>query len=133
MTPLSSALVIAALIQMAIAAANLMVARRLEYGRNLARLTPIVSQIFIVHAAYVAGVVFWFGLLCLLFATRMTAGDPLARFLAGGLATFWGVRLVLQLAVYDKRVRRRHRLEDLAFILACVYLTLILSAAAVRP
>jgi len=123
MTPLIVAIRVAGGVQLAIAAANLEVARKLDYRTNLARLTPMVSQIFFVHAVYIVLVILWFGALCLLFATRLTSGDPLARFLTGGLAAFWGLRAIIQLTVYDRQVRKEHRLQDVAFLAACTLLT----------
>jgi hypothetical protein len=122
MTLLIFAMRFAALIQLVIAAANLTVARRLEYKANLRHATPIVRQIFAVHAAYIVAVILWFALLSFLFAPQLASGDPLMRFIDFGLGAFWGMRAILQLAIYDKGVRRRYRGEDVAFLLACVTL-----------
>ena len=132
MTPLIVAIWVAGGVQLAIAAANLEVARKLDYRSNLARLTPMVSQIFLVHAVYIVLVILWFGALCLLFAARLVSGDPLARFLTGGLAAFWGLRAIIQLTVYDRQVRKDHRLQDVAFLAACTLLTGILLTAALH-
>jgi hypothetical protein len=132
MTPLIVAVWVAGGVQLAIAAANLEVARKLDYRSNLARLTPMVSQIFLVHAVYIVLVILWFGALCLLFAARLASGDPLARFLTGGLAAFWGLRAIIQLTVYDRQVRKDHRLQDVAFLAACTLLTGIFLTAALH-
>ena len=132
MTPLIVAIWVAGGVQLAIAAANLEVARKLDYRSNLARLTPMVSQIFLVHAVYIVLVILWFGALCLLFAARLVSGDPLARFLTGGLAAFWGLRAIIQLTVYDRQVRKDHRLQDVAFLAACTLLTGIFLTAALH-
>ena len=89
MTPMIAAIWIAGGVQLAIAAANLVVARKLDFRGNLARLTPIVGQIFLVHAVYIVLVIVWFSALCLIFTAQLASGDPLARFLTGGLAAFW--------------------------------------------
>jgi hypothetical protein len=132
MTPLIVAIWVAGGAQLVIAAANLEVARKLDYRANLAKLTPMVGQIFLVHAAYIVLVILWFGALCLLFAARLASGDPLARFLTGGLATFWGLRAIIQLTVYDREVRKDHRLQDVAFLAACAVLTGIFLTAALH-
>ena len=132
MTPLIVAIWVAGGVQLAIAAANLEVARKLDYRSNLARLTPMVSQIFLVHAVYIVLVILWFGALCLLFAARLASGDPLGRFLTGGLAAFWGLRAIMQLTVYDRQVRKDHRLQDVAFLAACTLLTGIFLTAALH-
>src|SRR5205823_264999 len=113
-------------------AANLIVAKKLDYRANLARLTPIVGQVFLVHAAYIVLVIVLFGALCLIFSRRLATGDPLARFLGGGLAAFWGLRAIVQLTLYDKQVRKENRVQDVAFLSACALLTGIFLAAAVR-
>ncbi|TMD83522.1 MAG: hypothetical protein E6I78_12495 [Chloroflexi bacterium] len=107
-------------------------ARKLDYRSNLARVMPMVSQIFLVHAVYIVLVILWFGALCLLFAARLVSGDPLARFLTGGLAAFWGLRAIIQLTVYDRQVRKDHRLQDVAFLAACTLLTGIFLTAALH-
>jgi hypothetical protein len=132
MTPLIVAIWFAGGVQLVIAAANLEVARKLDYRANLAKLTPMVGQIFLVHAVYIVLVILWFGTLCLLFAARLASGDPLARFLTGGLATFWGLRAIIQLTVYDRQVRKDRRLQDVAFLAACALLTGIFLTAALH-
>jgi len=132
MTPLVAAIWIAGGAQLVIAAANLEVARKLDYRANLSRLTPMVGQIFAVHAVYIVLVILWFSALCLFFAARLASGDPLARFLTGGLAGFWGLRAIIQLIFYDKKVRKEHRLQDVAFLAACALLTGIFLAAALH-
>ena len=132
MTPMIVAIWIAGGIQLAIAAANLEVARKLDYRGNLAKLTPMVGQVFLVHAVYIVLVILWFSALCLIFAARLASGDPLARFLTGGLAAFWGLRAVIQLIFYDKKVRKDHRLQDVAFLAACALLTGIFLVAALH-
>jgi len=132
MNALTLAIWMAAAIQLIIAAANLVVARRLDYRTNVARLTPIVGQVFVVHAVYIVLIIVWLGLLCLLFAPQLAGGSPMARFIASGLAGFWGLRAVIHLTIYDKEVRRHYRAEDVAFLLACVALTAIFLAAALQ-
>ena len=132
MTRMIAAIWAAGGIQLVIAAANLEVARQLDYRANLSRLTPMVGQVFLVHAVYIVLLILWFSALCLLFAARLASGDPLARFLTGGLAAFWGLRAIIQMIFYDKKVRKDHRLQDVAFLAACALLTGIFLAAALH-
>jgi hypothetical protein len=132
MTVLGAAISAAGVVQLMIAAANVKVAQTLDYRANLERLTPLVGQIFLVHALYIGLVILWFGALCLVFGSRLASGDPLARFLTGGLAAFWGLRAVIQVSLYDKKVGKQHRPEDVAFLAACALLTGIFLTAAVH-
>jgi hypothetical protein len=127
-----AAIWVAAGVQLVIAAANLVVARKLDFRANLARLTPIASQIFLVHAVYIVLVIVWFSALCLIFAAQLASGGPLARFLTAGLAAFWGLRAIIQLTIYDKKVRKDNRPQDVAFLAACALLTGIFLVAALH-
>ena len=111
MTPLIVAIWVAGAVQLAIAAANLEVARKLDYRANLARLTPIVAQVFLAHAVYIVLVMIWFSSICLVFARELASGDPLARFLTGGLAAFWGL-LLGSLRVKYQRVEYCRESDD---------------------
>lgn len=120
---------IAGALQIGIAAANVGLARTLRLDDEFARLSPIVRDIARAHHAYIVGLLAAFGALSIAFAPDLASGSPLGASLSGGLAVFWGARLVLQLFRYDPVVRRRHRLADVLFTLATAYLTAVFSAA----
>ncbi len=132
MNLLTTAIWAAAAIQMVIAGANVVVARRLDYAGNLGRLSPIVREVFTVHAIYIVLVIVWSSVLCIVLASQLASGDSLGRFLCGGLAAFWGLRGSIQLAVYDRKVRRAYPAEDVAFLLACASLTAIFLVGALH-
>jgi len=119
----------AGVVQLCIAAANFFAPRKFGYRENLARVSPLVRHVFVVHSVYIVLVVVMFAALCGLFAPDLAGASPLGRFLSGCLALFWGLRLVIQLAVYDRAVRRQNRAVDLLFIAAFVYLTGVFGAA----
>jgi hypothetical protein len=75
------------------------VARQLRLREEFARLSVLPRHIVLTHPGYIAGLITAFGALCLGFAPDL---DPLALSLDGLLALFWGVRLALQLFVYDR-------------------------------
>ncbi len=100
------------------AATNIPFRRRMPFGRDLASVTPIIRQICTVHHVYIGGVIAAQGTLCLLFARDLAAGGPLASFLNGAMAVFWGARLGVQLFYLDRATRRAHPGWDAAFMLA---------------
>ena len=51
-------------------------------------------------------------------------------FLSGFLAIFWGARVLIQLTVYDRDVRRSRPVADLAFLATFVYLSGLFAVAA---
>lgn len=116
-------------LQLAIAAANLPLARILRFREEHARLSPLVRQIHEVHHAYTAGVLVLFAAVSLTFPSEI-AGSALGRFLAGAIAIFWGARAVVQRTFYDRATLRRHRAADWGFTLVFVFLAAVYAAAA---
>jgi hypothetical protein len=120
----------AGLVQIAIAAANFLLPKKLRYRQNLEKVEPFIRQVFIVHSAYIVGVLLLFAAVTLGFAPELSSGRGLGRFLAACMAMFWVCRVPLQLLYYDRALRRAHRLGDLAFIAAALFLVAAYGAAA---
>jgi amino acid permease len=120
-TPRVAALWLAALVQIAIASANFVLPRKLEYRKNLARVSPIIRQVFLVHSGYIVAILIFFAALTFGFASDLSSGRGLGRFLAAFIALFWSCRIPLQLFYYDPTVRRANRLGDVAITVALVF------------
>jgi hypothetical protein len=114
-------LAVAGILQLVIAAANLVLPRILQYRENLAPVSPMIRQIFLVHSGYIVLVLVGFGIVSIVFASELAGGSGLGRFVSGFLAVFWLLRVPVQLR-YDPVIRRRYRLVDVAFLLAVLYL-----------
>jgi len=123
---------IAAVLQLAIAAANVPLARGLRLGRELAALPPIARQIYRVQHAYIVGILVAFAALTFFFAGDLAGGRPVGTFLSGVLACFWAARVPVQLFYYDAELRRKHRAADAAFTATFAYLAVVFAAAALR-
>jgi hypothetical protein len=121
-TPVIGALWIAALVQLAIALANVALPKKLQYRENLARVAPIIRQVFVVHSGYIVGVVMLFAALTLGFAPELAGGRGLGRFLAASLSLFWFCRIPLQLFYYDPDLRRANRAGDVAMTVALIFI-----------
>ena len=132
MLPLLAWIQIAGAVQLAIGLANLPLASRLQYRKNLAGASEIVRQVFYVHAAYIVLVVLGFAALSLLFPEELVSGRPLGRFLSAFLAIFWLLRVPIQLFYYPVEIRRQNRLADVIFTVAFVFLALVFGLAATR-
>jgi hypothetical protein len=115
-------------LQLITAAANFFLPAKLKYRENLAKVSPIIRQIFTVHATYIVLVLIGFGLICLLFPADLCGASPLGKFLCEFLAVFWGLRVVLQILYYDRAVKREHPLG--AFFFGAVFLYLAVAFAA---
>jgi hypothetical protein len=121
---------IAGVVLVVLIAANLALPRKIGCRENLARVSPLIRQVFIVHWIYIVLVLAIFALLCLFFAQDLAGASRLGRFLSGAMAIFWLLRIPLQLFFYDPEVRRQHRLGDVAYILAITYLAVVFTVAA---
>jgi O-antigen/teichoic acid export membrane protein len=130
--PLAVWIQIAGAVQLAIGLANLPLASRLQYRKNLAGASEIVRQVFYVHAAYIVLVVLGFAALSLLFPEELVSGRPLGRFLSSFLAIFWLLRVPIQLFYYPVEIRRQNRLADVIFTVAFAFLAIVFGLAATR-
>jgi hypothetical protein len=121
---------LAGFVQVAIAFANVLLPKKLNYRDNLSRVAPIIRQVFVVHSVYIVGVVLLFAAVTFGFAGELASGHGLGRFLAAAMALFWLCRAPVQLLYYDASLRRTNRLGDLAFIAAALFLAATYGAAA---
>jgi hypothetical protein len=120
---------IAGALQFIIAAANFFAPAKLHYRENLAKVSPIIRQIFTVHSIYIVLVLIGLGLICLLFPNDLCGASALGKFLCGFLAIFWGLRVVLQFTYYDRTVKQENPLGTLCFGISFIYLATIFAAA----
>lgn len=108
---------IAGCLLLALAAMHLFLPKRFNWSEELARLSLVNRQIFLVHTFFIVLVLIMMGVLSLLFGTLLLPGSPLARVVLGALALFWIARLVVQLFVYDKSLWRGDRFNTRAHLL----------------
>ena len=130
MNPLVPFLWMAGAVHLSIAISNLWVRKILQYRENLAKVSPMVRQVFVVHSIYMVLVLLAFSALCLCFAPELAGGKGLGRFLSAFLAVFWLLRVILQFAFYDRDVRARYRLGDVAYTFAVSCLGIVFAVAA---
>ena len=90
------------LLMLALAAANAGLPRRLRWGEELKRLSPLNRQVFVVHAVFVVLITALLGFLSLACARELLEETALARAAVIGLGVFWGARLLVQVIVCAK-------------------------------
>jgi hypothetical protein len=132
MTLLETCIALAALPQLLIALANFFAPTLFAYRDNLARVSPIVRQIFIVHGVYIVLIVLGAAALCFAFPHELAGESSLGRSLSAFLALFWGLRIAIHLGYYDRALRRAHRVADRLFLAALTYLTAVFTVAALN-
>ena len=104
--------------------------RKLRYGANLAKVDPIIRQVFIVHSVYIVFVLLVFAAICFLFAPELAGGSALGVFISAWLALFWTPRLLVQWIYYDPDIRRQNQVGNWGFSLAILYLIVVFTVAA---
>lgn len=117
-------------VQLTILAANFVMPAKLRCRENLIKVSPMVRNVFIVHWGYILLMLAIFAPLCFRFAPELAGGSRLGHFLSAAIALFWLPRIPIQLFVYDRELRRQHRLGDVAMLLALTFLVLVFGAAA---
>jgi hypothetical protein len=116
---------------LALAAMNAFLPARIDLGANLAKLSPIVRQMAIVHHAYIVAVLIGFAGLCFFYPAELASGRGLGRALAAGISIFWLARLPIQLFVYDRGLRRKNRMIDLLLLGMVAFMGGVLGLAAI--
>ena len=106
----------------------------LDWKRTLADLPKLVRQLVWVYGGYVVMTIVAFGLLSVAVPHLLTDGNVLGRIVCGFIATFWGIRLLLQAFYLDSRAHLTnwwlttgHHLLTVVF----VFLTLVYAWAAI--
>jgi hypothetical protein len=112
----------AGLLQFIIAAANFFAPAKFRYRENLAKVSPIIRQIFTVHSVYIVLVLVGFSLLCFFFPRELCGASALGKCLCGFLAFFWGLRVPIQIFYYDSAVKLAN--PGFAFLFGLAFLLL---------
>jgi hypothetical protein len=66
-----------------------------NWDENLATLPETHRRFAIAQNVFIGGVIAFCGVVCLFLAPELVAGSPLARLVSGGIALWWGGRLVV--------------------------------------
>ena len=117
-------------VQVAIIAANFILPKKLSCRENLARVSPMIREVFIVHWVYIVLILGIFTSLSFWFAPELAGATRLGRYLSAVIAVFWLLRVPIQLFFYDPELRKQNRFGDVIFLLAFSYLGLVFSIAA---
>lgn len=119
---------IAGALLLLLAAAHPFLPKQLGWKDDLAKLTLLNRQIFLVHVGFIVLILVLFGALALFFASDLVAPSRLATAVLAGLTLFWGLRLLTQQLIYDRSLWRGNRRNTVFHILASLlwtYLTAV--------
>jgi len=117
-------------VQLVILSANFALPEKLRCRENLARVSPMIREVFIVHWVYIVLVPGVFASLCFWFAPELAGASRLGRYLSAAIAVFWLLRVPIQLFFYDPDIRKQNRIGDVIFLIAFSYLGVVFAVAA---
>jgi uncharacterized membrane protein YciS (DUF1049 family) len=120
----------AGVVQLLIASSNFFAPKKLHYAENLAKVSPIVREIFVMQCVTIVLVLTAFAALSFAFAADLAGQSALGRSISVFLAGFWWLRVGMQLFYYDREIKRQNPAWNLLFLTAFLYLAGVFSAAA---
>jgi hypothetical protein len=100
---LSHAIYAAAIGQLAVLIASVQAPARLGWKQDIAKLTRFNQKVFWVYGFYILLSIVSFAVLTFCLHDLLLAGDAAARGLAGFIAIFWSVRVLVDIFWYDHR------------------------------
>jgi hypothetical protein len=119
---------IAGLLLLALAVAHVTFPKRFQWAEELARLSLLNRQMFLVHVGYIVFLVASMGGLSLVFPGALMEKSSLSRLVLAWLCLFWLSRLFVQWLIYDRalwRGNRFHTTVHFAFTGLWIYLSTV--------
>ena len=80
----------------------------LNFREELPKLAPLFQHWVWTAGGYIVLNILSFGLLSIFFREDLATGSPLARAVCGYIAVFWGIRLVIQIFLFDAKPYLTH-------------------------
>jgi len=136
MTTLQVLILIAGFLHFGVLIASALVPQVLDWKGELNRVSKLTRQLVWTHGVFIVLTIIGFGVLAVLNAEALAAGNMLARSLAGFIAVFWGGRLLLQYTWFDCRDYLKTPVLKWGYhglTLVFTYFTAVFSFAALRP
>ena len=93
---------IAGLAQLALAGGSLVIPKILNWRFELAKVQPLIKQMFWTYAAYILVINVSFGLISVFAFEELTNGSKLAMLIAGFIAVYWISRVLIQFFYFDR-------------------------------
>jgi len=88
-------------LQLGVLIASILVPKVLRWHRELASLHVMLRRLIWVYGVFIVFTITALGVICVTFAETIVTGSGLGRAIAIFVAGFWGMRLLVQLFVFD--------------------------------
>ncbi len=103
MLTLETLIMISGVLQLGTLLASAQVPKELKFREELPKVNPLLRHWILTAGGYIVLNLTAFGILSLLFAKELASGQSLARGVCGFISVFWGIRLIIQLFVFDAK------------------------------
>jgi hypothetical protein len=119
---------LAGLGQIVLALGSLAVPNVLRWRAELAKVQPLIKQMFWVYAAYIFVINLSFGLLSLFDSQDLQNGSAMAMLITGFIALYWISRVLIQFFYFDRTnfpAGGWHRAAEVLLVAAFVFFSLV--------
>lgn len=122
----------AGLAQIVLAIGSLVIPKILNWRDELAKVRPLIKQMFWTYAGYILGINLSFGLLSTFDFRDLINGSKLAMAITGFIAIYWISRILVQFFYFDKTdfpTGKWNKLGEILLIALFIFLSLVYSLA----
>lgn len=123
---------VAGLAQIVLVFGSLAVPRVLNWHIELAKVQPLIKQMFWTYAAYILVTNLCFGLVSVSAFAELTNGSILAKLVTGFIAVYWISRVLIQFFYFDRKgfpTGRWHRFAEVLLGALFVFLSVVYTRA----
>jgi hypothetical protein len=127
---LPECLFLAGLAQLVLAVGSLAIPKVLGWKLELAKVQPLIRQMFWTYAAYILVINICFGLLSIIGINELTDGSFLAKVVTGFIAVYWISRVLVQFFYFDRSEFPSgvlNRLAEVVLTVLFIFLSIIYS------
>jgi hypothetical protein len=128
-------IVLAGLVQFAIAATSLLIPRLLEWPKQMALLPPLTRRVFWTYAGYILGTNLWFAVMAMAWPSQLASGTGLASLVTGFISLYWLVRIVIQFAWFRGSLeddRALFKVAEVIYVSGFAFVTVVFAMATVQ-
>ncbi|MES2274823.1 MAG: hypothetical protein V4592_02295 [Bacteroidota bacterium] len=119
---------IAGLAQIALATGSLVIPKILNWKAELAKVQPLIKQMFWTYATYILVINLCFGLVSVFARVDLTNGSRLATLVTSFISVYWISRVLIQFLYFDRTyfpTGKWHRLREAVLVTLFVFLSIV--------
>ena len=123
---------IAGIAQLVLVTGSFAIPRVLNWHNELAKIQPLIKQMFWTYAAYILVINLCFGLLSLFDYKELLNGSTLALLITGFIAVYWISRILIQFFYFDRTnfpAGKWNRLAEFLLVVLFIFLSMVYSLA----